>query len=105
EALVILEAVRRANDRVVQPVRMVVVEHLANALLEVRRRDDYAVRSRRQTVRRLLTIRRLHDYRIGVQMVGIEAVAWQHDLRLPAGTELRHHAADRLVAPLVAAGR
>src|SRR5688572_32585772 len=40
KALIVLEAVRRPDDRVVQAVRMVILEHLADALFEVRRCDE-----------------------------------------------------------------
>jgi hypothetical protein len=40
---VVLQAVRRADDGVVQAVRVEVLERLAHALLEVRRRDDLQV--------------------------------------------------------------
>jgi hypothetical protein len=40
EALVVLQPVRRSGDGVVEPVRVVVLGHLAHPLLEVGRGDD-----------------------------------------------------------------
>ncbi len=63
EALVVLEAIRRPRDRVVEPVRVVVLEHLAGALLEVRRGDQGSVGIRGQPRRSLLAVRALRDER------------------------------------------
>ena len=43
EALVVLEPVGRAGDGVVQAIGVVVLDHLAHALLEVRRGDELQV--------------------------------------------------------------
>ena len=43
EALIMLEAVRRAGDGIVQPVGVEVLDHLPHALLEVRRGNDLPI--------------------------------------------------------------
>ena len=91
-------------DRVVQPVGVEVLEHLPRALLEVRRGDDRPVLLGRQPRLDRLAVRRLRDEREEpVALVGDDAR--EDDLAPPALAVLRDDVADRLVPPLVAAGR
>jgi hypothetical protein len=59
EALVVLQAVRRADYRVVQAIRVEILQRLADALLEVGRRDDLQVGVQRQTRLDLCPVRPL----------------------------------------------
>jgi hypothetical protein len=81
EALVVLEPVRRADDRVVESVGVVVLEHLANALLEAGGGDDLAVGRGRQLGFAALPVGRLRDD--GEEAVARAAEeAGEDDLRL-----------------------
>ena len=82
---------------------MVVLEHLADALLEVRRGDDLAVGGGGQPRLAALALGRLGDD--GEKAVARAAEeAGEDDLRLPALAVLGHDGADGGVAALVAAG-
>ena len=61
KTLVVLEAVGRPGHGIVQAVGMVVLQHLARALLEVGGRYDFEVRFQRQTLLHLGPIRFLGD--------------------------------------------
>ena len=104
EALVVLEPVRRADDGVVEPVGVVVLEHLARALLEVRRGDHLAIGVGREPRLRALPLRRLRDDGEETEALAVQR-ARQHDLGAPVRAVVGNHAADRLVPAPVAAGR
>ena len=61
EALVVLQPVWRANDGVIQAIRVEVLEHLPRSLLEVRRRHDHPVLLGRQPDLECFPLRRLRD--------------------------------------------
>ena len=91
-------------DGVVEPVGVEVLEHLARALLEVRRRDDRQVLPRREPRLDRLAVGRLrHDREEAVPLAADDAR--QDDLELPALAVFRDHLPDGVVAALVAAGR
>ena len=102
ESLVVLEPVRRADDRVVERVGVEVLEHLPRPLLEVRGGHDRQVLVRREPRLDGLALRRLGHEREQTVRVGSEHRR-EDDLEQPALAELRNHPADGLVAPLVAA--
>jgi len=105
ETLVVLEAVGRSRHGVVEPVGVVVLEHLPRALLEVRCGNDLEIGARRQPVLALLAARQAHHQLEEVQDLRAERVARKHDLPWHRRLELRHHLAHGLVPRLVAAGR
>ena len=66
--------IRRADDRVVQTIRVVVLEHRADALLEVGRGHDLAIFSRGQADSTHLATRWLNDEVGDVEPVSIEPI-------------------------------
>ena len=105
EPLVVLEAVRRARRDVVQRVRVVVLEHLAGALLEVVGRQNPQVGVDRQpgagTGRRPGPRRRWSTAAASRS----PPRALQDELRLPFRAVLGNHLADGVVVAAVAAER
>jgi hypothetical protein len=69
EALVVLEPVRRSEDRIMEPVRMIVLRHLPDPLLEARRGHDRPIFVGRQTYRPPLAVRRFDDEAREVQSI------------------------------------
>ena len=83
---------------------MVVLEHLARALLEVRRGDDLAIGDGREPRLRALPLRRLRDDGEETEALAVREPR-QHDLGAPARAVVGNHPADRLVPAPIAAGR
>ena len=102
EALVVFEAVRRAGDRILQAVGVVVLELLAGALLHVGGGDDAQIHLGRHARFLLLAVRAAHYEMEHVVARGALRLA-QHHLRAPARPVLREKAPDVLVAPPIAA--
>ena len=102
EALVVLEAVGRSRHGVVEPVGVVVGHHGARPLLEVGGRHQLQVGRRRGADGALVAGRVRHRQRGEVEPVALEDRA-DDDLAAPPGAVLRHHHADGLLLPRVAA--
>ena len=102
EALVVLEAVRRAGDRVVQAVGVVVLGHLAHALLVVGGGDDLQIGRRRKAHGAWLALRALNRETGDVESLA-SRIGGQHELAFPAIAVLRNDAAYRLVLAAIAA--
>ncbi len=102
EPLVVFQAVGGARDGIVKPVGVVVLGHLADALLVIGGRHQLQVRLCRHPLGLPHTARVLDG-----QLEHIEPVTfqnrWQRDLALPAVAILRKHFANRLILPCVAA--
>jgi len=105
EALVILEPVGRPRDGVVEPIGVVVLQHLPRALLEVGGRDDLEICARGEPVLALIAVPDAHHQLDEMQRLGAERIARQHDFPRHLRPELGDDLAHRLVARLVAAGR
>ena len=102
EALVVLEAVGRAGGDEVEPVGVVVLERLADALLEVGGRDDAQVGLGGEAVGLLVAVGIDHYDRVQAEGVGLDNRR-QHDLRLVAGAVVREHEPHGIVAPAIRA--
>ena len=99
--LVVLEAVGRADDRVVEPVGVKVFECFAHTLLEVGGGNDLQVVGQFQTHLAHHTIRVLR-HKLEVVDAALEATA-DHNLALPPGAVFRQCASDGFVASAIAA--
>ena len=103
EALVIFETIRRAEHRVVQAVGVIVLEHRASTLFEIRSRNDLTIFRRGQSHLAHLSARRLHHQVGDVDAIAFKPIPRHDQLAAPIVAELGNHSTDRFVATLIAA--
>jgi len=105
EPLVVFQAVRRAQDGEVEPVGVIVLEHLPDALLEVRGCHDLAKLARREAHLPDVAAGRLYGDIADVQPLGVEPASLQHQFAAPSFPIFGHEPPDRCIASRVAAAR
>src|SRR5579872_2283892 len=103
EAQVIFQSIRSAGHRIAQPVRPVVLDHLARALFEVGCSDNLEVRFGGEPCPALLAMRTFGYDRVNRVSRAVHHIR-EHDLRAPSWAIIRQYRADRLVATFVAPG-
>ena len=102
EPLIVLQPVGCADDRVVEPIGMVILEHRTDALFEVRRRDNLPILGRREAYLADCSARSFNRQVRDIQAVGIEPPSRQDHLEAPVVLKVGYQPADRGVASPVA---
>ncbi len=100
ETLIVLKPVGRTRDSVVQAISVIILSHLAHALLVVRRGDDLQVGAKRETHRRHYALRTLHRQARDVHAFTFK-YRRQHQLAFPAVTVFGNNRADCILLPPV----
>src|SRR5688572_22114011 len=103
EPLIVLEAIRRAYDGVVEPVSVEIFDSLADSLFEVGCRDDLQVFAQAQSLSPDLAAGRPH-HEVEVVHATFQS-ACNHDLVLPRTFVIRENPPNGLIAPAIASDR
>src|SRR5206468_6043712 len=102
EPLIVLQAVGGAQDGEMEPVGVIVLEHLPDTLLEVCGGYDLAKLARREAHLPDVAAGRLYGDVTDVQPPGVQPAPLQHQLTAPSLPICGHEPPDRRIAPRVA---
>src|SRR5881398_2478190 len=105
EPLIVLQAVGGAQDGEMEPVGVIVLEHLPDTLLEVCGGYDLAKLASREAHLPDVAAGRLYGDVTDVQPPGVQPAPLQHQLTAPSLPICGHEPPDRRIAPRVAAAR